>query len=102
MSSTYRPPNFDREISSTGGKNYETRRAATSIGQLLDLYAVHLVFVVIFFIGGILLLDKYGQYALTSPTASYTAWDDLFFATGAVTLALNVGFVIGLIFAWGE
>lgn len=71
-------------------------RTAVSIGQLLDLYIVHLIMTFVFVAGGIILMDKYGQYT----TKAYTAWDDIFYALGGVTFLLNAIFVGGLIAAW--
>lgn len=81
-----------------GGDTSTTGKPATvtSIGQLLDLYVVHLVFTIIFVVGGLILADKYGENA----SKPFTAWSDLFFAIGLIAGGLNVAFGISLFIAW--
>lgn len=73
-----------------------TSTTAMSIGQLLDLYLVHWIMTIIFIIGGIFLIERYANYA----GKPFTAWDDLFYASGALGLVLNAAFVIALPIVW--
>lgn len=72
------------------------QNTVTSIGQLLDLYIIHFIFVILFIIGAGILMDRYGN----SVSKPYTAWDDIFFALGAVALLINAAFFIALPIAW--
>lgn len=75
----------------TGG-----RSAAFTIGQILDLYIVHLIMTVVFVFAGTVLLVEYSR----NKVGSYTAWDDLFFTVGTLTLVMNAVFIVGAVISF--
>jgi hypothetical protein len=85
-------------FSAYGGSGSSSRPAGTvlTVGQFLDSYIIHIIITTIFVIGAIMLIDRYAAYA----TKPFSIWGDLFYSIGAVTIAVNVGFMISIVIAW--